>query len=165
MVASASSAAMRRPLGALGEHLGDPLHGAALIELLHRRDLARHAIQRGLVELALGVGLLRLALRPVEVADHLGDCDQIARVDLGLVLLGPPAPHGALDACAALERVHRLLDGVLLGQLAHADARDLPVGTLSVILSFSKVMTNSSSEMPAISCSSIATMRPTPWAG
>ncbi len=42
---------------------------------------------------------------------------------------------------------------------------DLPVGTLSVILSFSNVMTKSSSDMPAISCSSMPTMRPTPWAG
>ncbi len=39
---------------------------------------------------------------------------------------------------------------------------DLPVGTRSVILSFSKVMTNSSSEIPAISCSSIVTILPTP---
>ena len=53
----------------------------------------------------------------------------------------------------------------LLGELAHADARDLPVGTRSVILSFSKLITKSSSEMPAISCSSMPTMRPTPCAG
>src|SRR6476620_5386872 len=41
----------------------------------------------------------------------------------------------------------------------------LPVGTLSVILSFSKLITNSSRVAPAISCSSMLTMRPTPWAG
>ena len=39
------------------------------------------------------------------------------------------------------------------------------VGTRSVILSFSNEITNSSSLMPAISCSSIETIWPTPWAG
>jgi hypothetical protein len=39
------------------------------------------------------------------------------------------------------------------------------VGTRSVILSFSKLMTNNSSLAPAISCSSMLTIRPTPWAG
>src|SRR6188768_3263351 len=41
----------------------------------------------------------------------------------------------------------------------------LAVGTRSVILSFMKLMTNSSSLAPAISCSSIARIWPTPWAG
>ncbi len=39
------------------------------------------------------------------------------------------------------------------------------VGTRKVILSFSNVMTNSSSFMPATSCSSTRAMRPTPWVG
>ena len=39
------------------------------------------------------------------------------------------------------------------------------VGTRNVILSFTKLMTNSSSLAPAISCSSIAMICPTPWAG
>jgi len=38
----------------------------------------------------------------------------------------------------------------------------LPVGTRSVSFSLSKVMTKSSSDMPAISCSSMPMMRPTP---
>src|SRR5262249_16718721 len=41
----------------------------------------------------------------------------------------------------------------------------LAVGTRSVILSFMKLMTNSSSLAPAISCSSMARIWPTPWAG
>ena len=41
----------------------------------------------------------------------------------------------------------------------------LAVGTRSVILSLMKLMTNSSSLAPAISCSSMATIWPTPWAG
>ncbi len=39
------------------------------------------------------------------------------------------------------------------------------VGTRSVILSLTKLMTNSSSLQPATSCSSIAMIWPTPWAG
>src|SRR6202035_4772716 len=39
------------------------------------------------------------------------------------------------------------------------------VGTRSVILSFMKLITNSSSFAPAISCSSMARIWPTPWAG
>ena len=39
------------------------------------------------------------------------------------------------------------------------------VGTRSVILSLMKLMTNSSSFAPATSCSSMATICPTPWAG
>src|ERR1700722_1167221 len=41
----------------------------------------------------------------------------------------------------------------------------LAVGTRSVILFFMKLMTKSSSLAPAISCSSIARIWPTPWAG
>src|SRR5712672_2851812 len=41
----------------------------------------------------------------------------------------------------------------------------LAVGTRSVILSLTKLMTNSSSLAPATSCSSIATIWPTPWDG
>src|SRR5262249_9332683 len=44
-------------------------------------------------------------------------------------------------------------------------ASSLLVGTRRVILSFSKLITNSSRVAPAISCSSMLTMRPTPWAG
>ena len=39
------------------------------------------------------------------------------------------------------------------------------VGTLRVILSLSNEMTKSSSSVPAISCSSIVTILPTPCAG
>src|SRR5581483_1224788 len=109
-------------LGALGEHLGDALDGAALVQLLDRRDFAGHAIERRLVELALGVGLLRLALGPVEIADDLRDRNQIAGVDLGLVLLCAPAPHRALDPRPALERLHGPLHHAFLGELAHAHA-------------------------------------------
>ena len=41
----------------------------------------------------------------------------------------------------------------------------LAIGTRSVILSFSKEITNISSRRPATSCSSIEMIRPTPWAG
>src|SRR5262245_40438696 len=72
---------------ALGERRLDLLDGLGLGDALHRRDLARQAVERRFVELALGVRLLGLALRAVEVAYHLGDGDDVARVDLGLVFL------------------------------------------------------------------------------
>ena len=98
-------------------------------ELAHRRDLARHAVQRRLVELALGIGLLRLRVGTVEVAHDLGDRDEVAGVDLRLIFLGAARPHGALDARAAAQRRQRLLDGVRFGELAHADGGTLLVGT------------------------------------
>src|SRR5690606_7037409 len=75
----------------------DFLLGRRLIRLVDRGDLARHPIQRSLVELALAVGLLRLSLRAEQVAHHLGDGHQVARIDLGFVFLCAAAPHRALD--------------------------------------------------------------------
>src|ERR1700730_3753477 len=42
-------------------------------QLLHDKDFARHAIERGLVELPFGVGLLGLRIGAVEIAYHFGD--------------------------------------------------------------------------------------------
>src|SRR5262249_57420019 len=86
----------------LGERRLDLLDRLGLGDALHRRDFARQAVERGLVELTLGIGLLGLGLRAVEVAHHLGDRDDCAGIDLGLVFLGAARPHGALDAGAAL---------------------------------------------------------------
>ena len=41
----------------------------------------------------------------------------------------------------------------------------LDIGTRSVILSFSNEITNISRRSPATSCSSMETIRPTPWVG
>src|SRR5215510_7096750 len=70
---------------ALGERRLDLLHGLGLGEALHRRDLARQPVECCLVELALRVGLLGLAFRPIEVAHHFRDGDDVAGIDLGLV--------------------------------------------------------------------------------
>src|SRR5262249_54758707 len=60
-----------------------------------------------------------LAVGAVKVAHHLGDGNKIARIDLGFVFLRSAAPHGALDAGAALERLHGALDDHGVGELAH----------------------------------------------
>src|SRR5215471_11520963 len=101
---------LRTAARALGEGGLDLLDRLGLGDALHRRNLARQAIERGLVKLALGIGLLRLGVRAVEVAHHFGDRDDIAGIDLGLVFLRTARPHGALDAGAALERLERTLD-------------------------------------------------------
>src|SRR3984957_12854717 len=49
----------------------DPLDGG---------DFAGHPVERRFVELALGIGLFRLAFGAVQVAHHLGDRDQVAGV-------------------------------------------------------------------------------------
>jgi hypothetical protein len=100
---------------------------------LHRRDLARQAVERGLVELTLGLGLLDhivrlMRARPLRVSS--------ARLTSG----GSASLRMPTDTIFA-------------------------VGTRSVILSLTKLMTNSSSLAPATSCSSIATIWPTPWDG
>src|SRR5262245_48829816 len=110
---------------ALGERRLDLLDSLGLGDALNRCDLAREPVKRGLIELALGVGLLGLALRAIEVADYLRDRDDVARVDLGLVLLGTARPHRALDAGAAFEGLESALDQRRLGELAHSDRSDL----------------------------------------
>src|SRR5262245_58392355 len=116
---------LRTTAGSLGERGLDLLDRFGLGDALHRRDLAREAIERSLIELPLGIGLLRLRVRAEQVAHHLGDRDDVARIDLGLVLLRAARPHGALDTGTALERLYRPLDQRRLGQLAHADGHDL----------------------------------------
>src|SRR5262245_2546429 len=113
---------------ALGEGRLDLLDGLGLGQALHRRDLARQPVERRLVELALRIGLLRLALRPVQVAYHLGDGNDVAGINLGLVFLRPARPHGALDAGAALKRLKRPAHDARLGEFAHADGGNLRGG-------------------------------------
>src|SRR5262249_43321510 len=54
---------------------------------------------------------------------NLGNGDEVAGIDLGLVFLGAPRPHGALNARLAFERAERLLHRLLFRELAHADGR------------------------------------------
>src|SRR6185437_12972605 len=81
---------------ALGELALDLLDCFGLGRVLHDGDLARQAVERGFIQLTLGVGLLGLRFRTVEVAHDLGDRDDVARIDLGFVFLGAARPHGAL---------------------------------------------------------------------
>jgi Staphylococcal nuclease homologue len=106
--------------GLLQQHRFDALDGGRLVGLFDGGDFARHAGECGFVKLALGIGLLRLTARAVQVAHDLGDRDQIARVDLGFVFLRAARPHGALDAGAALQRVQRRRHDIGRRQLAHA---------------------------------------------
>src|SRR6516165_12796687 len=95
----------------------DLLDRFGLGNALHSRDLARETIKRRFIELALRVGLLRLGVRAIEVADDLGNRDDIAGVDFGFVFLGAARPHRALDARASLERLERAPDQRSLRQL------------------------------------------------
>jgi hypothetical protein len=134
--------------------------------LLHRhRDFAGQALQRRFVKLTLGIALLALVVGAVQVAHHLGDGHQIARVDLLFIFLRAARPHGALDLGLALERIQRLGHHIGRRQRRMPISVALWVGTRRVILSFSNEITNSSSDMPAISCSSIDMILPTPCAG
>src|SRR6266516_2226265 len=103
---------------ALGEGGFDLLHGLGLGATLHRRDLAREPVERGLIELALRIALLRLRVGAEQVAHDFRDGDDVARVDLGFVFLRAARPHGALDASTALERLERALDQPAFGELA-----------------------------------------------
>src|SRR5262249_31619456 len=64
--------------GTLGKRGFDLLDRLGLGDALHHRDFAREPIERGLVELALRIGLLGLSLRAVKVAHHLGDRNDVA---------------------------------------------------------------------------------------
>src|SRR5258705_10648549 len=108
---------LRSAARALGEVLLDLTDRFGLRNAVDRRNLARHAVKCRLVELPFAVGLLRLGLRPEKVADHFGDRDEIARIDLRLVFLRPAAPHCPLNARAAANSLERPLDGVVVGEL------------------------------------------------
>src|SRR3981081_1827321 len=95
---------------ALGERALDLLDRLGLGDALHRRDLAREPVERGLVELALRVALLRLGVGAEQIAHDFGARHEVARVDLRLVFLRAARPHRALDARAAFERLERALD-------------------------------------------------------
>src|SRR5438874_2312383 len=59
----------------LGQRSLDFLDRFGLGNPLHRSDLARQSVERGLIQLALGIRLFRLRLRTIEIANDLGDCD------------------------------------------------------------------------------------------
>jgi hypothetical protein len=71
-----SSVAARRPLALLDSTSVMRCTAPRSSSFSTAGDLARHAVEGGLVELTLGVGLLRLALRAIQVAHHLGDGDR-----------------------------------------------------------------------------------------
>ena len=82
--------------GGLGSRLGlllrrersrHLLHGVVTANLFNSREFPGHPVQRALIELALGIGLLRLVAGAVKVADHFRDRHEVAGVDLLLVLL------------------------------------------------------------------------------
>ena len=57
----------------LGERGFDFLDRFSLGHVLHRRNLAREAIERGFIKLPLAIGLFGLRLRTEEIAHHFGD--------------------------------------------------------------------------------------------
>src|SRR5712672_2589553 len=78
---------------ALGELAFDFLDGFGFRRVLHDGDFTRQAIERRFVELAFAVGLLGLRFRTIEIADHFGDRDDVAGIDLGFVFLRAARPH------------------------------------------------------------------------
>src|SRR6266478_6734546 len=85
----------------LGELAFDFLDRLGFGHVLHDRDFPRQTIERRLIELALAVGLFGLRFGAIEIAHHFGDGDDVSRIDLGFIFLGPARPHRALDAGAA----------------------------------------------------------------
>src|SRR5260370_38492421 len=74
---------------ALGELAFDFLDRLGFGHVLHDRDFPRQTIERRFIELALAVGLFGLRFGAIEIAHHFGDGDDVARIDLGFVFLGP----------------------------------------------------------------------------
>jgi len=94
---------------AVGDHVVYPTHGVGRITGIDTQEIVGQ----------------KLRLRPVKVANDLGDRDQVARINLGLVFLGAAAPHRPLDAGASAHRLKRLLDRLRPGELAHSDGGGL----------------------------------------
>ena len=64
--------------GRLAQRLVQHLDRGVAVDLLDGGHFARHPVEGRLVELPLGIGLLGLAFRTVQVADDLGARDQVA---------------------------------------------------------------------------------------
>ena len=109
----------------LVEDREDLLERGRLVGLFHRGEFAGEARGRRLEDLPLRIGLLGLVIGAEQVAGHLGDRHEVARVDLGLIFLGAARPHGPLDLGLALQGIERLAQGLVRGQLAHPDRLDL----------------------------------------
>ncbi|EIE50861.1 putative transposase [Citreicella sp. 357] len=107
--------------GAQAKHLVNLARGGHFIATADRGDFAGQAFQRGFVKLTLGIGLFALVVGAVQIAHHLGDGDQVARVDLLLVFLGAARPHRPLYLGLAPQRLHRLADHIGGRQGTHAD--------------------------------------------
>jgi hypothetical protein len=91
----------------------------AKVDFFDRRHFADHAVERGFIKLALGIGRLGLVFLAVQVAHDFRDGDQITGIDLGFVFLGAAAPHGALDLGLALQGLQRVLQDIVTGERAH----------------------------------------------
>ena len=156
---------LRTAARSFGERRFDLLDRFGLGNPLHGRDFARQPVERRFIELTLGIGLLRLRLRTIEIANDFA----MATISPELIL--------ASYSCARRDHMVRLIRArplsVSSARLTSGVSASLrmptdvtfDVGTRSVILSLTKLMTNSSSRAPATSCSSIEMIWPTPCAG
>ena len=66
--------------------------------MLRHSNFLRQAVKALLHSAGFAAGLFELRFASVQIAHHFGDGDDVAGIDLGLVLLRPVRPHGALDA-------------------------------------------------------------------
>src|SRR4051812_42413 len=76
-------------LGGLQQRLELARRGL-LVDLLDDGELARQAIESGLVDLPFAIGLIGLSGVAIKIAHHLGDRGGVAGIDLGLIFLGAP---------------------------------------------------------------------------
>src|SRR5689334_9048072 len=107
--------------GGLVQDLEDLGQSRLLVGLLHRAELPRQARRGGFENLPLRIALLRCVVGAEQVASHLGDRSQIARVDLRFIFLGAARPHGALDLRLTLQGLQRVLHRLVRRQLAHSN--------------------------------------------
>src|SRR5574338_1002695 len=85
------------PAGSGGvEKIRQPLRGLDLVDTLEGSQLTGQPVESRLIDLPLAERLVGLTDVRMEIANDFGNRDGITRVDLSLVLLRPPAPHGLL---------------------------------------------------------------------
>src|SRR3546814_3991313 len=75
-----------------GQQLFQLQSSRGFVDLLDRRQLARQPVQRGLIHLALAVGLVGLIGAPMQIAHYPVNRPRIAGIELRLVLLSDTAP-------------------------------------------------------------------------
>ena len=98
--------------GAADQNVVDLLGGCHFITAADGANFACETFESGFIKLALGVALLALIIGAMQVTYDFCNGNQVALVDLLLILLRTAGPHRTFDFGFAFEGLHRVADHI-----------------------------------------------------